>query len=191
MPMPVEVQSIDMNGVLIIKTGIARDARGFFSETYSQRIWSEQGFAESFVQDNLSCSARGTMRGMHYQLDPHGMGKLVRAVNGAVYDVVVDLRRGSPTFGQWRGFELSAANALTLWVPVGFAHGFVALEDNSLVHYKCTHMHTPEAERSLSYKCPVVGIQWPIEPSLITKKDEEAPGLNEADFNFVYKAQPR
>ena len=187
MPMPVRFETTDLEGVLLAHTGIFRDARGYFSESYSSPMWAEQGFTESFVQDNLSLSCKGTLRGMHYQIEPHGMGKLVRVVQGSVYDVLVDLRRGSPTCGQWRGFELSDANALTLWVPVGFAHGFVALEDGTLVHYKCTSIHTPEAERSLSYKCPHVGIRWPLEPTVISPKDAAAPGIEEAEYNFVYK----
>jgi len=114
MPMPVEISTTEIEGVLVIKTGIFRDERGFFSETYSKNVWAEAGFNEDFVQDNLSKSAKGTLRGMHYQLAAHGMGKLVRAVTGAVFDVAVDLRRGSPTFGKWVGRELSAENGLSL-----------------------------------------------------------------------------
>jgi len=186
MPMPIEIEETEICGVLIIKTGVFRDERGFFSESYSRTVWEKAGFHESFVQDNLSLSAKGTLRGMHYQLEPHGMGKLIRVITGAVFDVAVDLRRGSPTFGKWIGRELSAENALAFWVPVGFAHGFVALEDQTHVYYKCSGVHAPEAERSLSYKCPEVGIEWPVEPTIVSKKDTEAPGLSEADHNFVF-----
>lgn len=188
MPMPVEFVKTEIEEVLVVKTGVARDERGFFSETHSQRVWRDAGFDHHFVQDNLSSSARGTLRGMHYQLHPHAMGKLVRCVFGAVFDVAVDLRAGSPSYGRWVGRELSAANALSLWVPVGFAHGFLSLADDSLVHYKCTDMHTPEAERSLSHADPEVGIRWPIPPTLITEKDRDAPLLKDVEANFEYRS---
>ena len=184
MPMMAKFTPTPMEGVLIVETGFFHDERGFFTETYSERVWREQGFTETFLQDSMSLSARGTLRGMHYQLAPHGMGKLVRALTGSIFDVAVDLRKGSPSFGQWYGRELSGANGLALWIPVGFAHGFVALEDNTLVHYKCTTTHAPESERSLSYRCPRVNVAWPMEPSIVSKKDAEAPGLDEAEYNF-------
>ncbi|HEO70526.1 MAG TPA: dTDP-4-dehydrorhamnose 3,5-epimerase, partial [Candidatus Hydrogenedentes bacterium] len=136
--------------------------------------------------DNLSLSAKGTLRGMHYQIEPHAMGKLVRAITGAVFDVAVDLRRGSPTFGKWVGRMLSEGNPAAMWVPPGFAHGFVALEDHTLVYYKCTRLYAPQAERSLSYADPEVGIEWPMQPTVISPKDAEAPLLREADYNFTY-----
>ena len=188
MPMKVTLTPTDIDGVLVAETGVFRDDRGYFSESYSKAMWAEAGFHETFVQDNISKSAKGVLRGMHYQLNPHGMGKLVRVVSGAVFDVAVDLRKGSPTFGKWVGRELSGTNCLALWVPVGFAHGFVALEDDTYVHYKCSGMHTPEAERSLSYKDPDVGIEWPLEPTIISDKDKDAPLLNDAETNFEYKA---
>jgi len=187
MPMPVEFDKTELDGVLVVKTGIARDERGFFSETYSKKVWAESGLAEIFVQDNLSKSAKGTLRGLHYQILPAGMGKLIRCVRGAVFDVAVDLRRGSPTFGRWAGCTLSEGNGLSLWVPVGFAHGFLALEDETLVHYKCSAHHSPAHERSLSYRCPKVGIAWPIAPGNVSKKDREAPELGQAEFNFTYR----
>ena len=185
MPMPVTIKETEMQGVLEVYTGVVEDDRGFFSESHSAKMWEEAGFQETFVQDNLSKSSRGTLRGMHYQLDPHGMGKLVRCVQGAVFDVAVDLRAGSPTYSKWVGRELSGSNHLSLWVPVGFAHGFVALEDDTLVHYKCTGMHEPDAERAVSYKDPTIAIEWPLEPSVITQKDEDAPLLADAEANFT------
>ena len=186
MPMPVKFRETPIPGVLLVETGCVFDERGFFSELYSETIWRDTGFTERFVQDNLSLSAKGTLRGLHYQIDPHGMGKLVRTVAGSVFDAGVDLRRGSPTFGRWFGHVLSGENRLALWFPSGFAHGFVALEDHSLVCYKCTDIHTPEAERSLLYNDPAIGIEWPIEPTRISKKDAEAPQLANADYNFTY-----
>jgi len=189
MPMPVTIRKTEIDGILEIETGIFRDHRGFFSETYNIDVWTEQGFADTFVQDNLSQSAKGVLRGLHYQLEPHGMGKLVRAVSGAVFDVAVDLRKGSPTFGHWIGRELSAGNNLALWIPAGFAHGFVSLADDTLVYYKCNATHAPQAERSLNYACPKVGIDWPLEPTIISDKDKAAPGLGEAETNFTYAAR--
>jgi dTDP-4-dehydrorhamnose 3,5-epimerase len=184
MPMPVTFHTTEIPGVLVIETGVFRDQRGFFSESYNREVWAEKGFVETFVQDNISLSVKGTLRGMHYQLEPHGMGKLVRVVHGAVFDVAVDIRCGSPTYGQWVGRELSGSNGLSLWVPPGFAHGFVALGDNTLVAYKCSACHAPASERSLSYACPKVGIDWPLEPTVISDKDAAAPGLDEAETNF-------
>ena len=188
MPMPVTLRETEISGVLEIEVGRFEDDRGFFSETYSKTVWDEAGFAEEFVQDNLSLSAKGTLRGMHYQLEPHGMGKLVRAVSGSVFDVGVDVRKGSPTFGKWVGRTLSGDNNLALYFPPGFAHGFVALEDDALVYYKCTTMHAPDSERSLLYKDPAVNIEWPLEPSIISSKDADAPLLEDAEYNFEYAA---
>jgi len=186
MPMPVTLEATPIADLLVVKTGVLHDARGYFSETHSQRMWREAGFDATFVQDNLSKSSKGTLRGLHYQIEPEGMGKLVRCLQGAVFDVAVDLRKGSPTYGKWHGLELSGKNHLSFWVPAGFAHGFVALEDNTLVHYKCTAHHAPDCERALHYACPKVGIQWPMAPTVITEKDEAAPGLDDVDTNFVY-----
>ncbi len=186
MPMPVAIEKTEFDGLYVVRTGLIRDDRGFFAETYSKNMYREAGLAGEFVQDNLSESAKGTLRGMHYQIEPDGMVKLVRCLRGAIYDVVVDLRRGAPTFGKWWGCELNERDGATLWIPVGFAHGFLALEESSVVHYKCTAHHVPSAERSLSYACPKVGIEWPAPPALISKKDIAAPCLDEAEFNFVY-----
>lgn len=184
MPMPVEIQKTDIEGVVTVKTGLFRDDRGFFSESYSEKMWNEAGFSEDFKQDNVSLSAKGVLRGLHYQINPEPMGKLVRCLQGRIYDVAVDLRKDSPTFGQYAGIELSGENQLSFWVPVGFAHGFVSMEDNSLVHYKCTNHHAPDCERALSWKCPKVGIEWPMQPTIISEKDDIAPGLDDADYNF-------
>lgn len=187
MPMPVKITDTEIPAVKIVETGIFHDARGFFSESYSNKMWAEAGFEEVFVQDNLSKSAKGVLRGMHYQIHPDGMGKLVRCVSGAIFDVAVDLRQGSPTFGHYVGRELSAENNLSLWVPVGFAHGFVSLADDTLVHYKCTGTHSPECERALSYQDPEVNIKWPLPPTIISEKDAAAPLLVGAETNFVYE----
>jgi len=188
MPMPVAFKKTEIPDVLEVTTGRFDDDRGFFTETYALPTWSAGGFEGTFVQDNLSLSKKGTLRGMHYQLSDRGMGKLVRVVRGAIFDVAVDLRRGSPTFGKWVGRTLSGEGSMALWVPVGFAHGFVALEDDSYVWYKCTGAHAPEAERSLRYSDPSVGVEWPIEPTVISQKDADAPLLADADYDFVHEA---
>jgi len=186
MPMPVKLRSTELPEVLEIETGLVRDDRGWFAELHSQAMFEAAGFRHDFRQDNLSLSAKGTLRGLHYQLEPYGMGKLVRALKGAVFDVAVDLRRGSPSYGKWVGRELSQTNRLALWVPVGFAHGFVALEDDTLVLYKCTSIHRPEAERAVHYADPTIGIRWALAPTLISPKDAKAPTLAAAEANFEY-----
>lgn len=185
--MPVKITKTEIPDVLVVETGVVRDDRGFFSETYSSKMFEAAGFRETFLQDNLSESRRGTLRGLHYQLEPHGMGKLVRAIRGSVFDVAVDIRRGSPSFGKWVGQTLSAENRLAFWIPSGFAHGFIALEDESLVLYKCTTIHTPEAERAILYADPKIGIAWPLPPTLVAPKDAAAPPLDKAEYNFEYR----
>ena len=184
MPMKVEIRSTEISDVLEVRTGRVADDRGFFAETHSAEMWRQAGFEEVFVQDNLSKSCRGTLRGMHFQIAPRAMGKLVRCVQGAIFDVAVDLRAGSESYGRWVGRELTGEGDVSLWVPVGFAHGFLALEDETLVHYKCTDMHAPETERALHYADPDVGIEWPIEPTIVTQKDADAPGLADVEAKF-------
>lgn len=184
--MPVLVTPTEIEDVVLVESRLFRDDRGYFTEVFSVRSFADAGLPVEFVQDNLSKSAKGTLRGLHYQIEPNGQGKLVMALTGAIFDVAVDLRRGSPTFGKWVGRELREDSGLALWVPVGFAHGFVALEDNTQVFYKCTTPWVPQAERSLRYNDKDVGIEWPIEPTLISEKDSDAPGLDAAEFNFSY-----
>lgn len=184
MPMPVKITPTELEGVKVVQTGTVRDHRGFFSETYSKEMFEAAGFGEVFVQDNLSESKKGTLRGLHYQLEPKGMGKLVRVIRGAVFDVAVDLRKKSPTFGKWVGQTLTADDGICLWIPAGFAHGFVALAEETLVLYKCTATHAPEAERAVNYADPAIGIVWPIPPTLVTPKDVAAPLLADAEYNF-------
>lgn len=186
------IQSINdcnLKGVIHFKIGKFNDIRGFFTELYHLEELKKVGFSEIFVQDNLSKSQKGVLRGMHYQLEPYGMGKLVCCISGGIYDVVVDLRTGSPTFGRWEGFYLTEEDLSLLWVPVGFAHGFLSLYDNTHVLYKCTSFYNVQAERSVSYCCPRIGIQWPREPLIISEKDKNAPPLEKAEYNFLYKEE--
>jgi dTDP-4-dehydrorhamnose 3,5-epimerase len=186
MPMPVRTIRTEMPGVLLIESKCAFDDRGFFSEAYSVTTWRDARFEEQFIQDNLSLSRKGTLRGMHYQVEPYGIGKFIRVLSGTIFDVGVDLRKGSPTFGQWLGRTLRAEDAVGIYFPSGIAHGYVALDDNSIVFYKCTQVHVPEAERVLNYRDPQVGIKWPVAPTLVSPKDAEAPFLDKAEYNFVY-----
>ncbi|HWP47612.1 MAG TPA: dTDP-4-dehydrorhamnose 3,5-epimerase [Candidatus Limnocylindrales bacterium] len=175
-------------GLLIIEPQIFRDVRGFFMESYNRRKFSENGIPSEFVQDNISRSVKGTLRGLHYQLNPHSQGKLVRVTEGAVFDVAVDIRFGSPTFGQWFGYILSAENRHALYIPPGFAHGFCVLTDEAEFTYKCTAFYVPEAERAIIWNDPQIAIQWPItpDPNLMSEKDKNAPTLSRAEINFYF-----
>ncbi len=168
--------------VKIVEPRLFGDDRGFFYESWNARAFREAGIDAEFVQDNHSRSARGVLRGLHYQVE-RAQGKLVRVVRGAVFDVAVDLRRSSPRFGRWAGVELSAANKRMLWVPAGFAHGFLALKDGTEFLYKCTDFYAAEHERSLLWSDPEIGIEWPLDgmqPAL-SAKDEAASPLAEAE----------
>jgi dTDP-4-dehydrorhamnose 3,5-epimerase len=187
MPAPVVIRTTELPDVLEVEAKVFPDDRGFFTETYNRDTWAAQGFEETFLQDNLSLSKAGTLRGMHYQIHPQAMGKLVRVLTGAIYDVAVDLRKGSPTFGKWIGRELTAENGLMLYIPEGFAHGFLALADDTLVYYKCTGTHAPDHERAVRYNDPAIGIEWPETPRIVSQKDAEAPLLADAEYNFRYE----
>lgn len=176
------VVATDIPDLLILEPEVFGDDRGFFLESWNQRVFAELGLNQSFVQDNHSRSARGVLRGLHFQ-QPNPQGKLVRVVSGRVWDVAVDLRRSSPTFGKWAGVELSAANKKLFWVPAGFAHGFVSLEDGTDFLYKCTAFYDPQCEHSLAWDDPTVGIEWPlegIEPQL-SAKDKAGKPLSEIE----------
>ena len=152
----------DIPGPLIIEPKVFGDDRGFFLESWNEAVFADAGLDETFVQDNHSRSSRGVLRGLHYQ-DPNPQGKLVRVANGRVFDVAVDIRRSSKNFGRWIGVELSAANHRMLWVPPGFAHGFLTLEDQTDFLYKCTDFYQPAAEHCIRWDDPEVAIDWPLE----------------------------
>ena len=162
------------------------DRRGFFGETYNSRRYAEMGIDGEFVQDNHSLSnAVGTLRGLHFQAPPAAQGKLVRCGRGAIFDVALDIRRGSPTYGHWEGYTLSAENGQQLYVPVGFAHGFVTLEPDSEIVYKCTDYYAPETEGAVRWDS--CGIEWPVSADLIlSDKDAVAPALADFDSPFIY-----
>jgi dTDP-4-dehydrorhamnose 3,5-epimerase len=161
-------------GALIIEPEVFGDQRGFFMESWNLERYRACGLAASFVQDNLSFSRRGILRGLHYQ-KPAPQGKLVSVLQGEVFDVAVDVRRRSPTFGQWHGVNLSADNKRQFYVPVGFAHGFVVLSDMALVHYKCTEYYAPGNERAIRWDDPDLKIEWPIQAPTLSAKDAKAP----------------
>jgi dTDP-4-dehydrorhamnose 3,5-epimerase len=172
------VEPLALPEVLLLKPRVFADHRGYFLETFSERSWAQAGLRERFVQDNLSSSVRGTLRGLHLQ-NPNAQGKLVTAVSGVIWDVAVDLRVGSPTFGRWVAAELSEDNHHQLYVPEGFGHGFCALSDTARVVYKCTALYDPSSELSVRYDDPELGIAWPVASPLLAPKDAAAPSLAE------------
>ncbi|MHB1085585.1 MAG: dTDP-4-dehydrorhamnose 3,5-epimerase [Thiobacillus sp.] len=168
-------------GVLLLEPKVFGDARGFFMESWNRQTFAELGLELDFVQDNHSRSAKGVLRGLHYQLNAP-QGKLVRVVSGAVFDVAVDLRRSSPHFGQWVGYELSAENHRMMWVPPGFGHGFLVRSDSADFLYKTTAYYAPEWDRGIRWDDPQIGVQWPLEgePTL-SDKDRVQPVLKDAE----------
>ena len=173
-------------GLVILTPRRYRDDRGFFSETYSQRVYAELGISENFVQDNHSLSAEiGTVRGLHFQGPPHAQAKLVRCGRGAIFDVAVDIRKGSATYGKWVGYELSAENGAQLFIPAGFAHGFTTLRPDSEIIYKCSDYYAPETEGALRWDDPAIDINCPLEgKAILSDKDAVAPILAEFDSPF-------
>jgi dTDP-4-dehydrorhamnose 3,5-epimerase len=175
-------------GVMIIEPELFGDHRGWFMETYSEARLQEAGIDVKFVQDNQSFSAaKGTLRGLHYQLHPKAQTKLVRCTKGSIFDVAVDIRTGSQTFGKWYGIELSAENKRQLLIPKGFAHGFLTLTDDVEVQYKVDHLYAPECDRGIIWNDPTIGIEWPVEMTpILSTKDEMAPLLAAAENNFNF-----
>ena len=171
------VLTCDLEGLLIIEPDVHGDARGFFMETWNRRSYGEAGLGLDFVQDNLSFSRRGILRGLHFQ-NPKPQGKLIQVLQGEVYDVAVDIRRTSPTFGKWHGLTLSSDNKRQFYLPSGFAHGFVVVSDTALFHYKCTEFYSPKDEMAIRWDDPGLGIPWPVQQPLVSEKDSRAPALS-------------
>jgi dTDP-4-dehydrorhamnose 3,5-epimerase len=185
----VEIRSLNIAEVKLVIPKVHRDSRGFLSETYNRRLMSAAGIGAEFVQDNHSLSVEaGTLRGLHFQIPPHAQGKLVRAVRGSIFDVAVDIRTGSPTFGQHVSAVLSAENWTQMWVPAGFAHGFCTLEPNTEVIYKVTAYYAPECDRGLQWDDAVLGIKWPVGPDKVklSDKDRKQSLLKEIAPAFVF-----
>lgn len=181
-----QIEQTPLAGVLILTPNRFGDDRGFFSESWNRRVLADHGIDLDFVQDNHSLSAAvGTVRGLHYQSPPAAQDKLVRCGQGALFDVAVDVRRGSPTYGQWFGIELSAENGKQLLVPKGFLHGFVTRAPNTEIIYKCTDYYAPECDGAVRFDDPLIGIDWGLDGEpVLSAKDAAAPGLAEFDTPF-------
>lgn len=176
-------------GLLILEPRVFADTRGYFLESYNQQKLAEAGISVAFVQDNESKSGRGVIRGLHYQLGPFAQSKLVRVIQGSVYDVAVDCRKGSPTFGQSFGLELSEENKLQFFIPKGFAHGFSVLSETAVFSYKCDAFYNPAAERGILYNDPALRINWGIDVSeaIVSGKDTILPLFADAEMNFEFE----
>lgn len=179
----------NLQGVYILEPQVFGDARGWFMESWSQRKMEEAGIRAEFLQDNQSFSAqKGTLRGLHYQLNPMCQAKLLRCTRGKIFDVAVDIRKGSPSYAQWTGVELSAENKKQLFIPRGFAHGFITLTDDVEVQYKADNYYAPDCDGNIRWDDPEIGIEWPIAPVILSEKDKNAPLLKErTNLNFVYE----
>jgi dTDP-4-dehydrorhamnose 3,5-epimerase len=181
----VQIIETGLSGVVIIEVKAFADQRGFFMESYNAQQFHENGIGNTFIQDNHSLSSEaGVIRGLHYQLKPKAQTKLVRVTAGSIYDVVVDIRRDSMTFGQWRGVILSAENKRQLLVPKGFAHGFCTLIPNTEVMYKVDEYYSPEHDRGIAWNDPALSIDWPTTSPILSDKDQKHPCLAEAEINF-------
>jgi dTDP-4-dehydrorhamnose 3,5-epimerase len=186
-----QVEALAIQDVKLLTPKIFRDERGYFSETYNRQVLAAAGIDRTFVQDNQSLSrTKGVLRGLHFQIAPHPQGKLVRVTRGAIFDVAVDIRRGSPSFGQHVSTTLSAENWSQLWIPEGFAHGFCTLEPDTEVIYKVTDFYAPECDMGLAWDDPDLGIAWPLSgtQAILSDKDRSHPRLRDLPAHFVYAA---
>jgi dTDP-4-dehydrorhamnose 3,5-epimerase len=181
-----EITKTPIAGLLVLTPRVFQDDRGYFLESFNAKNLAEAGITTSFVQDNESKSTRGVIRGLHYQLNPHAQAKLVRVIEGTVFDVAVDLRKDSPTFGQWYGLELSGENKIQLFIPRGFAHGFSVLSETAVFAYKCDAYYEPKSERGIVYNDPQLNIDWKVDENeaCISGKDQANPLFREAEYNF-------
>jgi len=174
--------------LILIKPTVYPDSRGYFFESFNQSVLKNEGITFNPVQDNESRSVKGVIRGLHYQLDPFAQAKLIRVVEGRILDVVLDLRKGSPTFGKWFSAELDSENKDQLLVPKGFAHGFSVLSDIAVIQYKCDNVYSPQDERGISVNDPGLEIDWkiPVTDKIISEKDSKHPSFMEAEYNFLF-----
>jgi dTDP-4-dehydrorhamnose 3,5-epimerase len=182
---------LEVPGVWLIEPKVFGDNRGWFFESYRHDEFAAHGLSDMFVQDNMSSSAHHVVRGLHYQLEPKAQDKLVRVTRGEVFDVAVDIRKGSPTFGKWAGRILSAENKLAMFVPAGCAHGFCVLSDTAEFHYRCTGYYAPSHERGIHWDDPAIGVEWPVEAAtaILSDKDKRNPPLAQAEINYEWKAK--
>jgi dTDP-4-dehydrorhamnose 3,5-epimerase len=189
--MPFTFTKLAIPEVILIEPQVFGDDRGFFIETFKDSDFKRHGIDCVFKQDNHSLSKKGVLRGLHYQMDPMAQGKLVRVATGKAFDVAVDIRRGSPTYGQWVGEMLSSENHRILWVPPGFAHGVCVLEDDTHLLYRATEEYNPATDRNIRWDDPDLGIKWPINHPDLSEKDAKAPSFKEAENNFEYAIEKR
>lgn len=166
-----EIVETKLKGLVVIKPKVFEDARGYFFESYNKNTFAQAGLNMAFVQDNQSLSQKGVLRGLHFQNNPHAQGKLVRVITGAVFDVAVDIRKNSPTYGQWFGVELTEKNKYMMYIPEGFAHGFATLEDNTIFSYKCTNVYNKAAEDCILWNDTNLAIDWRLENPMLSEKD--------------------
>ncbi len=183
--MPFKFIRLSIPDVVLIEPRVFRDERGFFIETYKHSEFADAGIREYFVQDNHSQSSMGVLRGLHYQIHPMAQGKLLRCSKGRIFDVAVDIKKGSPDYGKWIGLELSEENNNMLYIPPGFAHGFLTLSDVAEVYYKCTKEYSPENERGIIWNDPDINIDWPVKTPVLSAKDKAYPVLKDSDSNFI------
>ena len=176
----------EIDGVVIIEPKVFGDERGYFFESFSERFFNEQGLFLNFVQDNISYSKKGTIRGLHYQVGEYAQGKLCQVISGSVLDVAVDVRFGSPTFGEYVTAELSDENHNLIWIPPGFAHGFSVLSDSAVFHYKCTAFYSKPDERAILFNDPDLNIDWKVAPENISEKDLKGKNFKDIDKDFLY-----
>ena len=182
--MPFRFRKLEIPEILLIEARVFEDDRGYFLESYKHSDFAANSISQTFVQDNISHSTRGVLRGLHFQNRPRAQAKLVTALQGRIFDVAVDIRRASPTYGQWVGVELDAQEFCMLWVPVGFAHGFCVLSQEATVAYKVTEEYAPEFDRGILWNDPDIGIQWPVTNPILSAKDAQLPLLKDSDHNF-------
>jgi dTDP-4-dehydrorhamnose 3,5-epimerase len=189
--MPFEFEELKISGVVLVKPRLFPDDRGYFFETYKRSEFSLAGINENFVQDNYSVSSKSVIRGLHYQKEPKAQAKLVSATVGKIFDVAVDMRRNSPTYGDWVAAELSEENRHMMFIPSGCAHGFCVLSDNAEVSYKASDEYSPSHEAGVIWNDPDLNVQWPVGAPVLSDKDLELPSFRDADNNFTYGDKPR
>lgn len=187
--MPFTFKRLTIPDVILIEPEVFSDKRGFFLECYKYSDFASFGITSYFVQENLSRSIRGVLRGLHYQKSPSAQGKLVRCAKGTIYDVAVDIRRGSPSYGKWVSVDLSGNSNTMIYLPPGFAHGFLALSEVAEVLYKCTREYSPAEEKGIIWNDPQLEILWPVDKPILSEKDSKLPLLEDADLNFEYEFQ--
>ena len=185
--MPFTFKKLSIPEVVLIEPKVFEDNRGFFMENYKYSEFSDFGIKDNFTQDNHSKSVKGVLRGLHFQMLPKAQAKLVRCIKGEIFDVAVDIRKGSPTFGKWVGKTLSEENKKMLYIPIGFAHAFCVLSDEAEINYKSSDEYSQENERAIAWNDPTININWPIKNPIVSEKDAKNDSLDEVENNFVYK----